>query len=113
MPEQTTLPGIEPGFNLTEGRLDQIVERWNNANGPLKVVIGDDGGENWHIASFGIDEKTGDSVNVTTDYVKASELCGDAASDAEFFVYAHKDIPDLVREVRRLRQLLSARESHK
>ena len=106
MSEQMNLPGVSSGFNLTEERLDAIVERWNNASGPLKIHYGKWDGRDWMIADFGLGSEVDTNVIVTTDNVKASELDGSSETDAEFYVYAYKDIPDLVNEVRRLRKLV-------
>ena len=106
MSEQMNLPGASSGFNLTEERLDAIVERWNNASGPLKVHYGEWDGRDWMIADFGMGSETDAKIIVTTNNVKGSELDSSSETDAEFYIYAYKDIPDLVNEVRRLRKLV-------
>ena len=106
MESQVTLPGVDPGFNLTEERLNGIVEYWNNSNGPLKIHYGEWDGKNWLVADFGTGTETCNKIIVTTDNVNASMLNGTAEGDAEFYVNAQRDIPDLVNEVRRLRKLV-------
>ena len=106
MQSQVTLPGVDSGFNLTEERLDGIVEYWNNSNGPLKIHYGEWDGKNWFVADFGVSTETYGKIIVTTDNVNASTLNGTAEGDAEFYVNAQRDIPDLVNEVRRLRKLV-------
>lgn len=94
---------------MTNEELDAIRERASRAStGPWTIEAGEYTGANWLIASMGgsID---GLFYTVTTDNVHASELKGDARTDAEFVAHARTDIPALLAEVERLRNQLQAR----
>ena len=114
MPEQTTLPGVTV-IKITTTRLNEIKHRvYLATKGPWKAVKKSDfKGENWPVAwstgvSYTPEEDTEAGVYITTDSVHASELDGDALTDAEFMAHARTDIPDLVEEVERLRAVAEA-----
>ncbi len=87
---------------MTDVELLEIEARCAAAStGPWKVTIGDYDGEDWIVAACGPDPEDGKDRNVTTDRVRASELRGDAANDADFIAHARVDVLALVAEVRR------------
>lgn len=86
-------------------RLKEIKARYANANpGPWIIEKGAHTGQNWMIAGFGTCERDGEdyTVQVTTDCVNASRLCGDAEDDAEFVAHARADVPWLVAQLGKL-----------
>ena len=98
---------------MNESQLKAIEERANKAsNAPWIVEAGDYSGANWMIGATSVflggsawDDK---SYYITTQNVHASELEGDAKTDAEFIAHARSDVPALIAEVRRLRAKLDA-----
>lgn len=95
---------------MTNDELDAIRHRVNKAStGPWTIEIGPYTGSNWIIASLGASVHDGLPYHVTTDGVHASELSGDARTDAEFIVHARTDIPALLAEINDLRSQLQVR----
>ena len=98
---------------MNESQLKAIEERANKAsNAPWIVEAGDYSGANWMIGATSVflggsawDDK---SYYITTQNVHASELEGDAKTDAEFIAHAREDVPALIAEVRALRSKLDA-----
>ena len=91
---------------MTEQELQAIEERANKAtNAPWIVEAGEYSGRNWLIGGSAVDGKT---YFVTTQNVHASELEGDASTDADFIAHARADVPALIAEVRSLRAKLDA-----
>ncbi len=98
---------------MNESQLKAIEERANKAsNAPWIVEAGDYSGANWMIGATSVflggsawDDK---SYYITTQNVHASELEGDAKTDAEFIAHAREDVPALIAEVRALRDRLAA-----
>ena len=98
---------------MNESQLKAIEERANKAsNAPWIVEAGDYSGANWMIGATSVflggsawDDK---SYYITTQNVHASELEGDAKTDAEFIAHAREDVPALIAEVRSLRAKLDA-----
>ena len=98
---------------MNESQLKAIEERANKAsNAPWIVEAGDYSGANWMIGATSVflggsawDDK---SYYITTQNVHASELEGDAKTDAEFIAHAREDVPALIAEVKRLRAKLDA-----
>ena len=81
--------------------LDEIRARVEAAStGPWIVETGPWSGDNWLVGSV-MCGKSRDSkdyyCHITTDHVHASELRGDAKTDAEFMAHAHSDIVYLLR----------------
>jgi hypothetical protein len=69
---------------------------------PWIIEAGDYSGSNWLVASLGascIDDKC---YTVTTDHIHASELEGDAKTDAEFIAASRAAVPELLADVDRL-----------
>lgn len=86
-------------------RLEEIKSRYASANpGPWIIEKGGYSGQNWMVAGFGTCERYGENytVQVTTDGVNASRLCGDAEDDAEFVAHARNDVPWLVQQLEKL-----------
>lgn len=93
---------------MTEDELMAIEARTKAAStGPWTVEAGDYSGQDWLIAFLGV-SLDGTSYAVTTDRVHASELVGDACSDALFIACAREDVPALLAEVWWLRAELDA-----
>ena len=98
---------------MNEEQLQAIEERANKAStAPWIVEAGEYSGRDWMIGSVAMflgascwDDKC---YTVTTNQVHASELEGDAKTDAEFIAYAREDVPALIAEVKRLRAKLDA-----
>ena len=98
---------------MTEQELQAIEERASKATpGAWIVEAGEYSGRDWMIGSVAMflgascwDDKC---YTVTTNQVHASELEGDAKTDAEFIAYAREDVPALIAEVKRLRAKLDA-----
>ena len=98
---------------MNESQLKAIEERANKAsNAPWIVEAGDYSGANWMIGATSVflggsawDDK---SYYITTQNVHASELEGDAKTDAEFIAHAREDVPALIAEVRALWSKLDA-----
>jgi len=98
---------------MTEEQLRAIEERCRKAsNGPWITEAGEYSGRNWmigmvavHLGASNQDDKC---HFVTTNNVHASELTGDAGTDAEFIAHAREDVPALIAEVRSLRAKLDA-----
>ena len=62
---------------------------------PWRVATGDEAGDNW-LVGFGRSTADNCTYFVTTDRVHASELQGDARSDAEFVATARTAVPKLL-----------------
>lgn len=110
MSDNTQLP-LDAGFmkpledKALRERLKEIKARYAHTNpGPWIVERGAHTGQNWMIADFGICERDDKyyTVQVTTDSVNASRLCGDAEDDAEFVAHARADVPWLVQQLEKL-----------
>lgn len=67
---------------------------------PWKASPGEDIGKDWLIGSLGASGSDGHDWLVTTDGVHASELLGDAKTDAEFIAEARTAMPILLRITR-------------
>ena len=98
---------------MNEQELQAIEERANKAsNAPWLIEAGDYSGHNWLVGtitvSLGESYRDDKAYFVTTRNVHASELEGDASTDAEFIAHARSDVPALIAEVRRLRAKLDA-----
>jgi len=98
---------------VTEQELQAIKERANAAsNAPWIVEAGEYSGNNWLVGTitvnFGESYRDYKVYFVTTKSVHASELEGDAKTDAEFIAHARADVPALLTEVRSLRAMLDA-----
>ena len=92
---------------MNDQELQQIEERVNKAtNAPWIVEADEYSGRNWLIGCVSVflggSAWSDKSYYVTTKGVHASELEGDAKTDAEFIAAARTDVPALVAEVRRL-----------
>ena len=98
---------------MNEQELQAIEERANKAStAPWIVEAGPYSGRDWMIGSIAMflgascwDDKC---YTVTTNQVHASELEGDAKTDADFIAHAREDVPALIAEVRELRAKLDA-----
>lgn len=101
---------------MTDQELQAIKQRAAMATtGPWMVEAGDYSGRDWLIGVVAVylgascqDDKC---YSVTTRDVHASELSGDARTDAEFIAHARTDIAALIAEVERLRLLLDVCEA--
>lgn len=98
---------------MTNKELDAIYERVNKAStGPWTVEANGYSGKNWLIGTvcvwLGASCQDDKYYSVTTDSVHASDLAGDARTDADFIAHARTDIPALLAEVNRLRNELQA-----
>ena len=98
---------------MTEQELQAIEERANKATNATWIVeAGEYSGSNWLVGTITVN--LGESYRddqvyfVTTRNVHASELEGDAKTDAEFIAHARADVPALIAEVRSLRAKLDA-----
>ena len=91
---------IEIEKSIREGiaRIEKIARRVST--GPWKHDSAKNFGDNWLIASFGVDENNAKWL-LTTDHVHASELSGDAEADAEFCSIARYLLPLLIEEWKR------------
>jgi hypothetical protein len=94
---------------MNEQELAAIEARASKASNAPWIVVeaGDYSGANWLIGAVSVflgasvwDDK---SYCVTTKNVHASELKGDAKTDAEFIAHAREDVPALAAEVRQLK----------
>lgn len=110
MSDNTQLP-LDAGFmkpledKALRERLKEIRARHAHANpGPWIIEKGEHTGTNWMVADFGRCERDGKdySVQVTTDCVNASRLCGDAEDDAQFAAHARTDVPWLVEQIEKM-----------
>jgi hypothetical protein len=91
---------------MTPEELQAIKARAEAATpGPWKVETGSYTGWDWLIGSSGFDGKNY-SVHLTTDSIHASQLYGDASTDAAFIAAAREAVPELVAEIERLRAAL-------
>ena len=82
------------------------------AGGTCGICKREYSGRDWMIGSVAMflgascwDDKC---YTVTTNQVHASELEGDAKTDADFIAHARTDVPALIAEVKRLRAKLDA-----
>lgn len=96
---------------MTEQELAAIEARAAKAtNAPWLIEAGVYSGQNWLVGTITVNlgESYRDDIVyfVTTKNVHASELEGDAKTDAEFIAHARADVPALVAEVRRLQTIL-------
>ncbi len=64
---------------------------------PWKAAPGEDIGKDWLIASLGESGEDGHQWLVTTDCVHASELTGDAKTDAEYIAATRQAMPVLLK----------------
>lgn len=86
-------------MNATIERLAEIKARCAKAStAPWIWETGPYSGSNWLIGS----SVDGLDYHITTDHVHASELNGDAKTDAEFIANARQDIPWLIAMIERL-----------
>lgn len=93
-----------PRFRVSDGELDLLAATLRDAdreaNYPVKLVIGKDPGDHWHLA-YGYTEgrpagAPAGEVHVTTDYVHCSELRGDALDDARAYVTLRNNTPSIL-----------------
>ena len=85
--------------------LEAQVERWEEltrrtSTSPWKAAPGEDAGKDWLIASLGRSGVDGHDWLVTTEGVTASEMTGDARTDAEWIAEARRAIPILLKVAR-------------
>jgi len=91
---------------VTEEELTKLEELANKStNRPWILAMDEQIGDNWLVAlGRSLD---GHSYAITTHNVHASELEGDALTDAQYILAASNAVPGLVKEVRQLRKDLT------
>lgn len=90
---------------LAPAYFDQVERRADAASpGPWLQATGPYRGENWLLATITLGNSNEDGedheIHITTDQVHASEMYGDAKSDADFIAHARTDVPNLLTALR-------------
>ncbi len=97
---------------MAKDKLIEIADRLATAStGPWIVETGPWSGDNWLVGSVHCGTSAEDGKDyccyLTTDHVHASEVEGDAKTDAEWIAAARSDMRWLIAEVKRLRLALA------
>ena len=94
-------------YRLSNGELNllaaELEELDSQANFPVKLVVGKDPGDDWHLA-YGYYCREGEEgeVHVTTDHVHCSEIRGDALDDARVYVTVRNNLPGIIAALEEL-----------
>lgn len=77
--------------------------------GPWKRQSGEYTGEDWLIASLGLDTPSNEDQFLTTHNLRSSELDGEgAAADAAFIAAARNQLPELLARMRKLEKAVAS-----
>jgi hypothetical protein len=100
MADQMIIPDAEIRRQREAIEFDALVAEMLEilAENPNPWRVDNNCGDNWLIASFGEDQD-GKHWYLTTDYVRASEYCCDAESDAKFCALAKTLMPLLIERL--------------
>lgn len=88
-------------------RLDEIAARAEAATCGPWLHKDDKGGDGWPVMVVGNSQEDGKDHTVWTSPMPASEVDGDASTDAAFIAAARTDVPELVAALRRAVWLLT------